>query len=239
MTSTHLGSLLLAAAAFFPLVSSAADDQASQQYIAGVKYQRNSAEIKALQLQTYHFATLTLEQLAHKKHRKPLAVVVDLDETVLDNSELFANDLKKNVKYSSWDDWDNWEKQGSPTLIPGAKGFLDKARALKVKVFYVSDRSQQNQSYTVATLQKLQLPDVSDDTVLLAGPSKETRRQHVLEKYDIAMLLGDSLPDFSALFYKKEVGDQINSVKQHAGDFGTKWFVFPNAAYGSWEKTGL
>ncbi|EKS7109284.1 5'-nucleotidase, lipoprotein e(P4) family [Enterobacter ludwigii] len=210
-------------------------------YEMALRYQQKSAEIMALQLQTYRFATERFnEKIKGLTTPENYAVVMDLDETVLDNTPLLARDAEQCHDYTKWDTWSDWEKQGKPGLIPGAKAFLDRVNQSKVRIYYVSDRMQENKADTLNTLKSLGLPQVSEDSVLLDTVSKEARRQSILKKQQIIMLFGDSLPDFAAQFKNKKPSEaQRELVEASADRFGSDWIVLPNAAYGSWSKATL
>ncbi|EMM0379677.1 5'-nucleotidase, lipoprotein e(P4) family [Pluralibacter gergoviae] len=212
-----------------------------QIYEMALRYQQKSAEIMALQLQTYRFAAERFRQKV-KNLASPDkgAVVLDLDETVLDNAALLVRDMQNCHDYTAWDTWGDWEKHGKPTLIPGAKAFLDEVNRAGVAIFYVSDRTQQNKQATLATLKSLGLPQVSEQSVLLDATSKEARRQSILKNHQIIMLFGDSLPDFAAQFKnKKPTEEQRKLVEASAAHFGDDWIVLPNAGYGAWSKATL
>lgn len=225
----------------FSAMSYAADGCDAKQYEMGLRYQQQSAEIMALQLQSYKLATNNINKIIKefKSDKKP-AVVLDLDETVLDNTPLLVRDMNKCHDYTSWDTWSEWEKKGNPKLIPGSKAFVDYLTSKDIKIFYVSDRYQENKSDTMKTLLELKLPQVSSDNVLLYTGTKQERRDLIEKNYKIVMLLGDSLPDFAALFKnKKPANEQRELVQQENKHFGYDWIVLPNAAYGSWTKSSL
>lgn len=229
-----------------PLLSSvtfAAEDMtcAPKEYTMALRYQQQSAEVMALQLQAYQFATQRFIQLLanHDSDKKP-AVVLDLDETVIDNTPLLVRDVNNCHDYTSWDTWSDWEKKGEPTLIPGAKDFIDFVTQQGVKIYYISDRFQENKADTIKTLKKLNIAQVSSDNVLLYTESKEARRDVVRKEHDILMLIGDSLHDFAAEFKNKESTEyQRGLVAKEAAHFGNDWIVMPNASYGSWSKSEL
>lgn len=229
---------LLSATAF------AADDASvcnAKEYDMGLRFQQQSGEVMALQLQAYQLATQNFIRILanHQSGKKP-AVVLDLDETVLDNSTLLVRDVNNCHDYTSWDTWSDWEKKGHPRLIPGAKDFVDFVTQQGVKIFYVSNRYNENKADTLKTLNELHLPQVASDNVLLYTGSKKERRDAVRQNYDIIMLLGDSLPDFTALFKnKKPANEQRDLVAQQAKHFGNDWIVLPNASYGSWTHATL
>ncbi|MGE8498403.1 MAG: 5'-nucleotidase, lipoprotein e(P4) family [Pseudomonas sp.] len=219
--------------------SKAADCSVSE-FTMALRFQQQSAEVRALQLQAYNIATLKLDAaVAAADDPSKLAIVTDVDETVIDNSALLARDLANCHTYDGWDTWLPWERDGTPTLIPGAKKFLEHADSLGVVIRYVSDRSDEQKAHTLETLQKLDLPQVSAQSVLLLGPPKIERRAIVAADYQIVMLLGDTLHDFDARFRKTPVSEQRASVDAEAGKWGVEWIVFPNAGYGTWSKEPL
>ncbi|WP_437879629.1 5'-nucleotidase, lipoprotein e(P4) family [Pseudomonas sp. LRF_L74] len=210
------------------------------EFTMALRYQQQSAEVRALQLQAYNMATLKLDAaVAAAKDPAKLAIVTDVDETVIDNSALLARDLANCHTYDSWDTWLPWERDGEPTLIPGAKRFFEHADSLGVTIRYVSDRSDEQKDATLATLKKLGLPQVSAQSVLLLGPPKVERRALVAKDYQIVMLLGDSLHDFDGRFRKTPLPQQRAVVDEEADKWGAQWIVFPNAGYGSWSKEPL
>lgn len=211
-------------------------------YEMALRYQQQSAEIKAIQLQTYRLASYRLDQIIGQTQESPqkLAVVLDLDETVIDNSPLLVRDMEQCVDYTTWDTWSDWEQQGQPTLIPGAKAFIDKADQAGLSVYYVSDRFGENKDATISTLNQLKLPQATASHVLLYGTSKQARRQAISQDHRIVMLLGDSLPDFSAEFKNKQSTTYNRKLVDDAADhFGVDWFVLPNASYGAWTDAEL
>lgn len=210
------------------------------EYAMGLRFQQQSAEAQALQRQAYSLATKRLDEIVKKQPKDAdLAVVTDLDETAIDNTALLARDLAKCHDYSTWDTWKHWEREGDPTLIPGAKEFFDHADELGVSVYYVSDRYQENKQATIDTLTGMDLPQVDSDHVLLLGPPKEKRRAKISGDHKIVMLLGDTLADFDGAFDEADVPEQRKLVEENADQFGAEWIVFPNPTYGDWSEAEL
>lgn len=233
-------SLLAIPAAFADVPAQFKSDCAVGEFTMGLRFQQQSAEVQALQLQAYNIATLKLDvAVASAKDPSKLAVVTDLDETVIDNSALLARDLANCHAYDSWDTWLPWERDGTPALIPGAKKFLQHADNLGVTIRYISDRADEQKQYTLATLSKLGLPQVSAESVLLLGAPKVERRALVSADHQIVLLLGDTLHDFDGRFRKTPLADQRATVAGEADKWGTEWIVFPNASYGPWSKAPL
>lgn len=217
-----------------------ANDCPVAEFTMGLRFQQQSAEIRALQRQAYNIATEKLDAaVADAEDPSKLAVVTDLDETVIDNTPLLARDLENCHTYDAWDTWLPWERDGNPTLIPGAKAFLDHADSLGVAIRYISDRADEQKEHTIVSLTELELPQVSPETVLLLGPPKVERREIVSEDHQIVLLLGDTLHDFDNGFRKTPLEDQKALVDENAGKWGSEWIAFPNAAYGSWSEAPL
>ncbi len=233
-------SLLASSAVFAEAQVPAKANCAVAEHTMGLRFQQQSAEVQALQLQAYNIATLKLDAaVAAAKDPSKLAIVTDLDETVIDNSALLARDLANCHTYDAWDTWLPWERDGTPALIPGAKKFLEHADKLGVTIRYVSDRADEQKKYTLATLSKLGLPQVSEESVLLLGPPKVERRAIVSADHQIVLLLGDTLHDFDGRFRKTPLDEQRATVAAEADKWGAEWIVFPNAGYGTWSKAPL
>ncbi|SDR30430.1 5'-nucleotidase, lipoprotein e(P4) family [Pseudovibrio sp. Tun.PSC04-5.I4] len=241
LTTSVLACLALGALAQASSAQEASSNECSvAEFTMGLRFQQQSAEVRALQRQAYNIATQKLAA-AVKKAADPskLAIVSDLDETVIDNTALLARDLANCHTYDVWDTWLPWERNGKPTLIPGAKEFLDYANDLGVAIRYISDRSDKQKDYTLATLKELGLPQISAETVLLLGPPKVERRASVSKDYQIVLMLGDTLHDFDGGFRKTPLDDQKALVDENAAKWGTEWIVFPNTAYGTWSEEPL
>ncbi|WP_251977129.1 5'-nucleotidase, lipoprotein e(P4) family [Salinicola avicenniae] len=223
-----------------------ADDTATvaecgpESYAMALRYQQQSAEIQALQRQNYALATARLAQkIDEQSTDRELAIMTDLDETVIDNSALLVRDMQACHDFTGWDTWKAWEREGHPRLIPGARAFLDYADAHDVTIFYVSDRYEENKAATLATLEALRLPQVNEAQVRLLGPSKGERRAAIEADYQLVMQLGDSLADFSSNFHHADLERQQQLVSDNAAHFGDDWIMFPNASYGSWSDADL
>jgi 5'-nucleotidase (lipoprotein e(P4) family) len=178
-------------------------------------YMQTAAEYRASCYQAYKWAAIQLEALVKARKptaSKPFAVIMDLDETVLDNSRFQAMLLRNGLAWDA-DLWKQWERDHSEdvTLIPGAKEFIEKAAAIEkelgssVDVFFVSNRNgkefkQQAQDLLTGLgvppkdpehLKLVLDPDVED------SQNKTARFQEVRDRYDVLLYVGDNLRDFS------------------------------------------
>lgn len=215
--------------------------------VAAVLYQQHAAEYRALAFQAFNLAKLRLDEDFDKKNlkkfskderKKARAVVVDIDETVLDNSPSQAYMIKNRLAFNMTD-WIDWGEKRSAKAIPGAVEFLKYANQKGVRVFYVSNRADSQKQATMDNLKAVGFPDVSDETMLLqtAESNKEARRKIVLAKHRIVLLVGDNLNDFAENFEKKSIADRFAETDKDKNLFGSKYIVLPNAMYGAWESS--
>lgn len=211
------------------------------EHAVAIRYQQSSAEVRALQRQCYALATLRLNAAvdANGGSGDGLAVVSDIDETIIDNSAIMAHAMTQGAHQNNIDTWKLWEREGQPHLIPGAADFFDLADRLGVTIFYVSDRFEENKLATIAMLSRLQLPQVRAEQVLLFGPPKAVRRATVEKGHRIILQLGDTLHDFDGAFAGAALEDQHKLTEEHADRFGEDWIVFPNAAHGTWMEAEI
>ena len=206
-------------------------------YTTAVLWQQTSGEYRALAFQAYNFAKLSLkEALWEQANSKSNCIIVDADETILDNSAFQGHEIQKGVSYVQAD-WTQWTGMAAADTIPGALAFLKFAETKKVEIFYVTNREEADHAGTLKNLRKFEFPNADEAHLLLKTTTsdKEPRRQKILEKYNVLLLCGDNLSDFSNVFYRegKDTKQQVD-IAQHL--FGTKFIVLPNPMYGDWEK---
>lgn len=200
---------------------------------------QRSAEYEALCQQAYNIATLRLENvLREHKGGRPLAIVTDIDETILDNSPNSVHQALKGEDYTD-ESWNEWCQRAEADTLRGALEFFNLAANAGVEVFYVSNRYEENRAGTLENLRKFGFPMADDEHLLLRTPDtgdKTARRTQILEKYDIALFLGDNLGDFDHLFDSSDEAVRKDAVTSFAQEFGKRFIVLPNPNYGTWEK---
>jgi len=230
---------------FLSQVLSTAQAPANSQTVADNEYQtgailwtQSSAEYRALAYQTFVLARLRLDESLHGNKRRT-AVIVDADETVLDNSRFQAELVLRGLPYDA-QAWRAWCQRAEAGAVPGAVDFLTYAARRGVTIFYITNRRQAEKAGTIANLQKLGFPTVSEDTVMIREEgkpaSKESRRQSVASRYRILLLLGDNLNDFSDHFSGKSIAERAAQVDRERLAFGKEFIVVPNPMYGDWES---
>lgn len=219
----------------------------NNEYQAGATlWMQKAGEYRALAYQAFNLARWQLDADLDKKNakklpkaeqKKPRAVMVDIDETVLDNSPAQAQGIKQRQGFDL-KSWYAWGEMRKAKAIPGAVEFLNYAVSKGVKVFFVSNRDAVQKQATMDNLKSVGFKDVTDDNVLLrtSESSKEARRQIILQKYRIVMFVGDNLDDHSNIFEKKSVSDRFAEVDQAKDMFGKRYIMLPNAMYGTWEN---
>ena len=198
-------------------------------------YQQHAAEVRALQQQAFNIAEYRLNDfLKSYKGDKKLAVVVDVDETVLDNSPWESRSIIEETDYPT--NWDEWCNKAVANPLPGAVEFLNYASSKGVETFYVTNRKIHLQEVTMKNLEAKGFPFVDDAHMMLRVDegSKEPRRLKILEDYEIVLLMGDNLGDIHKIFDDKKNADRIAAVEQLKSEFGKKFIVLPNPMYGAW-----
>lgn len=219
-------------------------------------WMQRSVEHRAVTIGLFELARIRLhEALRHKDwtavpqmepknyEKLPVAIVSDLDETLLDNSNYEASLITRGTDFKS-KEWTDYVNSQTTKAMPGAKGFLDYAAKQGVKIFYVTNRTKEEEPATRENLEKLGFPlDAKLDTILTKGEiskgsDKGPRIASIAAKYRVVLLMGDNFADFT----DKAKGTQAERLKQFEADrkhFGHDWIAFPNPEYGSWESAAF
>ncbi|MBC7911645.1 MAG: 5'-nucleotidase, lipoprotein e(P4) family [Pyrinomonadaceae bacterium] len=237
--------LFLSAYAGATFFGQSAAQQAQTAPIADNEYQvgatlwtQTSAEFRALAYQSFNYARLLFDRDLKTNRSKKMkrAVVVDVDETVMDNSPFQVSAILKSKGFTGAD-FTEWCERRTAAAVPGALEFLKYAHAKGARVFYVTNRNSAERQCTADNLKQLGFPDVSDETLLLreTTSSKEPRRQMIAQKHRIVLLIGDNLNDLAQVFEKKSIADRSAAVDQMKDEFGSRFIVIPNTMYGEWE----
>lgn len=221
----------------------AQQSQPNNEYQEGaILWTQTSGEARALQYQSFALARMMLDRdlMMNRRSRRGRAVVVDVDETVMDNSRYQATLLKNHQNHNA-QLWGDWVRRAEAAAVPGAVEFLNYAASRGVHVFYITNRKQTEKEGTATNLKKLGFPNVNDQTLLVRtddkSSSKEPRRQSIASKYRIVLLMGDNLNDFAEVFEQsKTVSDRLAAVEQNKSLFGARFIVLPNVMYGDWES---
>jgi len=173
----------------------------------------------------------------------PLAVVLDIDETVLDNSPFEARLILKQDDYNEGM-WREWINEASAEAVPGAKEFIDYVMANGAVPIFITNRHIASKSKTLENLQKTVHQAISAEQVLCKAErpewssNKSSRRAYVAARYRILLLIGDDFNDFVWLG-KVPPEQRIQTGYTYDTYWTDKWVLLPNCMYGSWEQSLL
>ncbi len=174
----------------------------------------------------------------------PPAIILDADETVLDNSAYQAGLIKTGDVYSS-ESWNAFANAAVSGAVPGAVAFTQAAAASGVKVFYVTNRDVVTEEATARNLAALGFPMGGNvDTLMTKNEQpnwtskKGTRRAAVAKNYRVLLLLGDNFGDFTD-DYSGSPEERRAVYEAHSAHWGRDWLMLPNPAYGSWEAAAF
>lgn len=176
------------------------------------------------------------------KGLKP-AVVLDIDETTLDNSPYQARLVRSGGEFNEAD-WAAWCKEEEARALPGVVRFTQFAASHGIAVIYVSNRAKDLDTVTLANLRKVGLPVSGPDAFLglgtlvkgceQIGTQKSCRRQLISRHYRVLMQFGDQIGDFTTVSANTPSGRK-QAIAPYRSWFGRRWFMLPNPTYGAWE----
>jgi len=232
----------------------AADDN-----LNAVLWMQASAEYRAAATQTWRAAAQQLDEAladpewdalvagerGNPADALPPAVVVDVDETVLDNSPYQARLVRDGLEYDSAT-WAAWVAEQKAVAVPGAVEFAEAASARGVTIVYITNRTEAMQAATITNLRAAGLP-VTDESVFLGkgtvvdgceahdSGDKACRRRLAGRRYRVLMQFGDQLGDFAEVEPNTPAAHR-QLMETHGEWFGQRWWMLPNPSYGDWQS---
>ena len=225
----------------------------ASEYLQATLWVQTSAEYRVVLETAYRYASQALDAALKDTARSaaleqtgdfssfPPAVVVDVDETVLDNSACQARMALTGFAYDP-KLWSAWVARAAAPPIPGALDFARHASALGIEVFFVTNRAAGEEAATRNNLLSQGFPvHEKPDSLLLKderpewGSDKSSRRAYVARSYRILMLVGDDLGDFLS-YDKAGPAERVRLAEANRSRWGSDWFMLPNPQYGSWER---
>jgi len=210
--------------------------------VQSVLWQQHAAEYRALAYQAFNLARYRLEDILQqeKQGEKPIAIITDIDETVLDNSRFNAKLIEEDVAYNK-ERWIKWAKQIKAEPVPGSQEFFNHVKDKGVEVFYISNRFKGNKAPTVKNMRKYDFPYADSAHIFLKDTTsgKQPRHEKVLANHNVVLYLGDNLSDFHSSFDDKSTQKRNQLVDSMKNKFGKKFIVFPNPMYGAWQTDGI
>jgi len=221
-----------------------------------VLWTESAAEYRASALQTFAVARRALDQALADRNwagaeeetandpSQPPAIILDLDETVLDNSGAETRFVRSGITYDI-KAWKQWVNESAAGAVPGATEFLAYAKSRGVTPFYITNRELDEEAATLRNLELLHFPLAADgSTLMVRGKNgfttsdKSPRRAAVAASYRVLLVLGDDLNDFVAA-NGKTAAEREQILGRTAEWWGTRWFILPNPMYGSFEAAAI
>ena len=203
-----------------------------------VKYMRDSAEYATAARQAYRMATTSVLAAAPKHARGSWGVVLDVDETTLDNSVYQLDRGAYDLQYDSTS-WAAWVQRAEAGDVPGVKDFLDAVRKAGGRIAFITDRASDLTANTRQNLMRNGLMADGDLLCLKSGKDdvKAVRRKSVATgegpcswpgmKIDVLAFMGDQMGDFP------QAGEAFPGAGSDA-EFGRTFFILPDPMYGAW-----
>ncbi|WP_028920209.1 5'-nucleotidase, lipoprotein e(P4) family [Pseudoxanthomonas suwonensis] len=250
-----------AAPAATPVAATAEAAVPADDNLNAVLWVQRTAEYQAAATQTYRAAAALLDRALAEPHWDALvpserdnaghglkpAVVLDIDETVLDNSPYQARLVRDGLEYSD-PTWDAWVEERKAKPVPGVLEFARAASERGITMVYISNRAVHLKQATLDNLRAVGLP-VADDSVFLGlgtvvegceqhGSEKDCRRRLAGRQYRVLMQFGDQLGDFVHIDANTFEGRQ-RLLEEYDDWFGERWWMLPNPTYGSWEPAAF
>ena len=188
-----------------------------------------SDEYKNLCYQIYNNASSKLVEILNKSKKNNYAVVMDLDETVLDNSQ-YQIDLNNNGETFNMESWAEWVKREEAKVVPGALEYINLLRKFDVQIIFISNRMHERLRETKNNMINLNIYS-KDDIYLLRKDKKDKKDIRRNEIYTSSGRM-DGLGEFHVLQY---IGDAMGDFpEKDSKKFGETQFVLPNPMYGKW-----
>ncbi len=221
-------------------------------------WSQTSIEHRLIWLQTYRTAenqiiaalndknwdALTPDERTRPFENLKPAIILDVDETILDNSP-FQSELIKHHRGFNEADWGEWCRKSQAHALPGALAFVKLANRLGIDTFYISNRAKDLDTATIKNLKEQGFPINGPGQFLglgtvvtncdSVGSEKGCRRILVGRTHRVLMQFGDQLGDFMEVL-NNTVSARNTEVTPYLNWVGKRWFVLPNPMYGSWES---
>lgn len=220
-----------------------------------VVYQTSSKEYPVLSSFVYNQAVAALPT----RFENGDVVVMDVDETVLDNSTYQKERESAGLGYSS-KSWADWVKREEATLVPGVADFIDEVIQRNGKVALITNRNKQLDNHTWNNLLAHGLPLTVSNTCVVGRTAedkevvgqegmvndKDLRRMQLTQgKIACSNTSTDTASTWAAPHtIIMQIGDNIEDVggvTQESANVetlmprvGTEIFILPNPMYGSW-----
>lgn len=221
-----------------------AEETESNLNTAAVAWKATAAEYEALYYQGFNLARTHIDAALEDPERgedKPLAIISDLDDTLVSPLHFWQELMKDNQEFFDDDLWDQLISEYTLSETPGASEFLSYVEDNGIEVFYVSSRDQWGDEeltneFAIEQIKQFGYPNADADhvTILMESSDKEVVQAEIEEEYDVIIKLGDNLNDFNRSFYVDTVEERKQVTEEQKDSFGTDYIIFPNPTDGHW-----
>ena len=207
-----------------------------------VAWKETAAEYAALCHQAYNLARMRLEATlaARDGSGKPLAVITDMDDTILHASSYWGHLIRQNLDFFDDEIWDRWLPRNLSTVVPGSLQFFAWCERRGVEVFYVTSRNQGDRTYEYALAQLVEFgfPFGDEDhlTVFRDTSDKSSARRKIAAEMEVALFIGDNLNDFKRDYYVKDIDERMALMEADREEFGRRFILLPNPTDGHWVR---
>jgi len=225
----------------------------THEQLHSVLWMQGSSEYAASTMQIYSLAkeqfdlgfqnnkwSAAIEQTKDYSNLPP-AVILDIDDTVINNSPFQAKLIQENSDFSK-KLWKQWVNLAQGQRVPGVIEFLNHVYSEGAEVFFITNRTKDEEPATRQNLERLGIPIGSGHDYVLTKheqtewkSDKSSRRKFVANTHRIVLLIGDDLGDFVP-GTRTNLEERLRMGKKYKSYWGKKWFILPNPAYGSWER---
>ena len=200
----------------------------------------NSAEYHALCYQAYNAVKSQVDKAVknRKKKDKPLAIVLDVDETILSNNPQLASYVGTSKTFNR-QELTEWCNAAIASAMPGAVDCMQYVDSKGVEIFYVSNRNDDTElEGTIKNFEKLGFPQADRKHMLFRTNTsdKQARFNSITKNYNVILYMGDNVGDFPLGTYGKLTAERNSIIDENQNNFGTKFIAFPNPVYGNWEE---
>lgn len=211
--------------------------QVNDQAVLALLWMQRSAEYQACSYQAYNALKSTIIDAYENKGSRKQAIILDIDETILDNTPYKAKSVGTSIGKARGA-FSKWVAKEQAEALPGAVKTLQFAHKKGIELFFVSGRSaEKDLQHTINNLKKYGIPDADESHLFLysGNSDKEENFAKLEKKYEVIAYVGDNLLDFPLGLFKANEDGRALSVAKNSAKFGKKYIILPNPDYGSWE----
>lgn len=222
--------------------AAAASDALGSPLLWAVAWKETAAEFAALCHQAYNLARLRVDAALreHQADGKPLAVITDVDDTVLHATSYWGHLIDEGMDFFDDAVWDEWLPNNLVTPVPGSLDFFSHCLQSGIEVFYVTSRDQgeRTREYALEQLRGLGFPYADEEhlTVYRDTSDKSPTIEDLSSRFEVIVILGDNLNDYKRDYYVADVDERYALMERDRRDYGDRFILLPNPTDGHWVR---